>query len=154
MGTNFYLRQKISNDKKELMKFLIDQENFDELDELKDMIPKKIHIGKQSWGWKFLWNANRFEYFDPTIKSLYEFLKSGDIYDEYGTKYDFDTFINKKIKITTGCDGLEWCREHNERWWCSYEDIDRFKDTYNVEVNTAGEFYIEGHRFTIHDEFS
>ena len=150
MGTNYYLRQKISNDKKELMKSLIDQGDFNEL---KDMIPEKIHIGKQSYGWKFLWNANRFEYFEPSIESLYDFLKSGDIYDEYGDKFDFDTFINKKIKITTGCDGLEWCRDHNERWWCSYEDIDRFKNIHNVEVNTAGEFYIEGHRFTIHDEF-
>lgn len=150
MGTNYYLRQKISNDKKELMKSLIDQGNFNEL---KDMTPKDIHIGKQSCGWKFLWNANRFEYFEPTIESLYDFLKSGDIYDEYGTKYDFDTFINKKIKITTGCDGLEWCREHNEGWWCTSEDADRFKNLYNIDVNSTGEFYIEGHRFTIHDDF-
>ena len=64
MGTNYYLRQKLSNDKKELMKSLIDQGDFNEL---KDMIPEKIHIGKQSCGWKFLWNANRFEYFNPTM---------------------------------------------------------------------------------------
>ena len=150
MGTNFYLRQKISNDKKELMKSLIDQERFDGL---QAMIPKDVHIGKRSYGWKFLWNANRFEYFEPTIKSLYEFLKSGDIYDEYGTKYDFDTFINKEINITSGYDGLEWCKEHNEGWRCSREDVDGFKNLYNIDVNPAGEFYIEGHRFTTCDDF-
>ena len=46
---------------------------------------------------KFLWNANDFEYFGPNVDSLMDFLQSGDIYDEYGTYFTFDQFMNDEL---------------------------------------------------------
>lgn len=154
MSTNFYLRKKISEEQKEYMKSLIDQEKFDELC---DEIPQDIHIGKRSCGWKFLWNANRFEYFKPTIESLHEFLKSGDIYDEYGVKFTFEDFMNDEAgpSIDNGIDGIDWFNKHPEeyRYIRDSTNTEFFEKNYNIDVNRACEFYIGKYRFTAWDDF-
>lgn len=154
MGTNFYLRRNLSNDQKELLKQYIDQ---DEYDKIRDNLPGDIHIGKRSYGWKFLWNANKFQYFEPNIESLYEFLKSGDIYDEYGEKYTFDQFINDELKncIDTGNDMESYCKQ--EKCANVYPECagacDDFTQRYGITPNIYGEFYIDKYRFTIWDDF-
>ena len=154
MGTNFYLRRNLSNDQKELLKQYIDQ---DEYDKIRDNLPEDIHIGKRSYGWKFLWNANRFQYFKPNIESLYEFLKSGDIYDEYGEKYTFDQFINDELKncIDAGNDMESYCKQ--EKCANVYPECagacDDFTQRYGITPNIYGEFYIDKYRFTIWDDF-
>ena len=154
MGTNFYLRRNLSNDQKELLKQYIDQ---DEYDKIRDNLPEDIHIGKRSYGWKFLWNANKFQYFKPNIESLHEFLKSGDIYDEYGEKYTFDQFINDELKncIDTGNDMESYCKQ--EKCANVYPECagacDDFTQRYGITPNIYGEFYIDKYRFTIWDDF-
>ena len=154
MGTNFYLRRNLSNDQKELLKQYIDQ---DEYDKIRDNLPEDIHIGKRSYGWKFLWNANKFQYFKPNIESLHEFLKSGDIYDEYGEKYTFGQFINDELKncIDTGSDMESYCKQ--EKCANVYPECagacDDFTQRYGITPNIYGEFYIDKYRFTIWDDF-
>ena len=154
MGTNFYLRRNLSNDQKELLKQYIDQ---DEYDKIRDNLPEDIHIGKRSYGWKFLWNANKFQYFKPNIESLHEFLKSGDIYDEYGEKYTFDQFINDELKncIDTGYDIESYSKQ--EKCANVYPECagacDDFAQRYGIVPNIYGEFYIDKYRFTIWDDF-
>ena len=154
MGTNFYLRRNLSNDQKELLKQYIDQ---DEYDKIRDNLPEDIHIGKRSYGWKFLWNANKFQYFKPNIESLYEFLKSGDIYDEYGEKYTFGQFINDELKncIDTGYDIESYSKQ--EKCANVYPECtgacDDFTQRYGITPNIYGEFYIGKYRFTIWDDF-
>ena len=107
MGTNFYLRRKLSKQEKDIAKELIDNDKYDEV---RDILPNDVHIGKRSYGWRFLWNANDFKYFEPNIDSLMNFLKSGDIYNEYGDYFTFDQFIKEEVgeRIYKGWDLAEY----------------------------------------------
>ena len=152
MGTNFYLRKKLSEYEKEIgMQYL----NDDDYDSLRDLIPKDIHIGKRSGGWKFLFNANNFEYFDTTKKSLIEWLKSGQIIDEYNQEYTFEEFWNNE-RPTKGWDLKEYYEQSTEDKWIYYVEskvIQKFKELFNIDVNPHGEFYIDDLRFTTWNEF-
>lgn len=160
MGTNFYLRKKLDEDTKELLKKYIDESNLDEIDEiLKDY--REIHIGKRSYGWKFLWDAHYFKYFKPNKKSIFDWLKSGDIYDEYGEKFTFNQFINDELKncLDKGCDAQQYAMEDPK---CVCHDnssgIETFKQEVKIKkyptINKYGEFYINNLRFTVYEDFS
>ena len=93
MGTNFYLKKKLSSNLKEQVKEFLDNDDYESVKDILDSV-EPIHIGKRSYGWKFLWNVNNFNYYRPVEKEVYEWLKnSGEIVDEYGNKYDFEDFI-------------------------------------------------------------
>lgn len=151
MGTNFYLRKKLSEYEKEIgMQYL----NDDDYDSLRDLIPEDIHIGKRSGGWKFLFNANNFEYFDTTKKSLIDWLKSGQIIDEYNQKYTFEEFWNNERPIK-GWDLKEYYEQSKEDvYYVESKTIQKFKELFDIDVNLHGEFYIDNLRFTTFDEFS
>lgn len=152
MGTNFYLRKKLSEYEKEIG---ISYLNDDDYDALRDLIPEDIHIGKRSGGWKFLFNANNFVYFDTTKESLIEWLKSGQIVDEYNQEYTFEEFWNNE-RPTEGWD-LESYYKDNKNESPYYEPrltIKRFKELYGIDVNIHGEFYIDDLRFTTFNKFS
>ena len=78
MGTNFYLRQKLSQEQRKEIDKALDDGDFTKVGEL---LPKDIHIGKRSGGWKFHWDHNYFQYYKPSKESLIEWLKSGQIVD-------------------------------------------------------------------------
>ena len=64
-------------------------QNLSPWDEFTDNV--KVHLGKRSMGWKFLWNFNEDKFFKDK-ESLLEFIKSGRILDEYGdelSQYEF-----------------------------------------------------------------
>lgn len=156
MGTNFELRERINKEKKEKLKSLIDEEKWEDLI---DNIPENIHIGKRSTGWKFLWDAHDFRYFNLTKESLIEWLKSGDIYDEYGEKYTFDQFWNEEIWF----DGLDWAEYYEkyeknpysyEYWVGSPEKVSEYWMKYGIVVNNYNEFYIDNLRFTADEDFA
>lgn len=156
MGTNFDLRKRINKEEKEKLKQLIEDENWDELVE---NIPEIIHIGKRSAGWKFCWDAHDFRYFNPTKESLIEWLKSGDIYDEYGEKYTFDQFWNEEIWFD-GLDCAEYYEKYDEKnpdpykyWVRSPEKISEYWMKYGIVVNKYNEFYIDNLRFTVDEDF-
>lgn len=53
----------------------------------------RIHIGKSSGGWKFLFNHNNWKYYDYSRKSINTFLESCDyIYDEYDRRITVEEF--------------------------------------------------------------
>jgi hypothetical protein len=64
--------------------------NLSPWDEFTDNV--KVHLGKRSMGWKFLWNFNEDKFFKDK-ESLLEFIKSGRILDEYGDELSQDEFI-------------------------------------------------------------
>lgn len=148
MGTNFYIKKYMTPEQK---KEVIEKINNDQYDEVRDIIDevKDIHIGKRSGGWKFLWDANDFKYFKPTKESLIEWLKSGQIVDEYDQEFTFDEFWNKELDgFWEGYDMVTYKKDHpDESYWITYE-----KEFHGIPV-TLGEFYIDNLRFSIYSDF-
>lgn len=159
MGTNFYLRKKLSHKEKEIAKQYIDDNKYDEV---REMLPNDIHIGKRSYGWKFLWDAHFFEYFEPTKESLLDWLKSGQIIDEYGEEFTFEQFWNDELVgfLDKGWDIKAYYEDKPEEkyhWFDFTSRINEFIRKYpnlNININKYGEFYIDDLRFTVSEDFS
>jgi hypothetical protein len=105
MGTNFYAIRRENEFDKEISKNL--WYNIDHYKEKGDhnklleacedlcyhMNRFKIHIGKSSCGYKFLFNSNDFRYYDHTRESINRFLcDCKEIVDEYGFNYTVEAF--------------------------------------------------------------
>lgn len=155
MGTNYYLQKPLNLEEK---KEVIDDIIFCRYDEVRDKLPKDIHIGKKSYGWKFLWNANRFKYFQPNIESIMTFLKSGQIKDEYGRWLTFDEFVEVlNSQIQDGYDLESYCKanpqEYHSYLFRKSSDVISMVNEFELNVNSFNEFYIDNLRFTTEDEF-
>ena len=110
----------------------------------------EVEIGIRSCGWQFLWHAQNLKYFDDK-ESLFEWLKTGQIIDEYGQKYTFEEFM----------EGIEHCiyKGYNlEEWHATHPGMIRYCEKYlsieskNGKVyqpNKFGEFFIDRLRFTV-----
>jgi hypothetical protein len=57
----------------------------------------KIHIGKRSSGWKFLWNFQEGKFY-TNKEELFKFIRSGRIVDEYGELQDTEEFIKMALE--------------------------------------------------------
>ena len=57
----------------------------------------KIHIGKRSSGWKFLWNFQDGKFY-TNKEELFKFIRSGRIVDEYGELQDTEEFIKMALE--------------------------------------------------------
>jgi hypothetical protein len=89
MGTNYYLAQPATrkaneNDVKAIQELLTSgrQNEISQYFQSEGLVPKEIHIGKSSYGWKFSFSADRH----PNFKSWKKELESTTykIQDEYG----------------------------------------------------------------------
>jgi hypothetical protein len=56
----------------------------------------KIHIGKRSSGWKFLWNFQDNKFY-TNKEELFKFIRSGRVVDEYGELQDTEEFIKMAL---------------------------------------------------------
>jgi len=57
----------------------------------------KVHLGKESSGWKFTWNFHKGRhYFNK--ETLFNFIRSGRVVDEYGTLIDNEEFIKEALE--------------------------------------------------------
>ena len=118
MGTNFYAILPFKNRDKQKFEELINKikqsfksateynlrEIVQETDDLSKKIKrlienKKIHLGKRSYGWAFLWNHNNLKYYKPTLASIKKFIDDNNakIIDENDIEFTWDEFINKEI---------------------------------------------------------
>lgn len=155
MGRNFYLKRKLSSAKKQELIDNLNEDNYDKCNEILNEY-KPIHIGKRSAGWKFLWNANNFKYFEPGKKSILEFLKSGIIKDEYDDIYTFEQFWNEELKgfLDKGYDLNDYYKvDLSAKYYIPQTERDEYSKRYNVNVDEYGEFYIDDLRFTTCTEF-
>lgn len=162
MGTNYYRRGLLNEDQKKAFERAIQISDFQKVDEFYN-IYKKVHIGKASAGWKFLWDANYFQYFEPNKESIYKWLKEGIIIDEYGKIQPYEEFI-KYIEERSKSPYYQhdaFTYEH----YCLMEGkpksnyprdtrfFDWFTNRYNIDVDIYGEFYIDDMRFTVDSNF-
>lgn len=95
MGTNIYARiNPPKAEREKLVKRLeevIMRNNLRVHDEIEELIASykhdyaEVHLGKRSYGWKFLWKAN-YDWYNMTKKSIDAFLHREDVilYNEYG----------------------------------------------------------------------
>jgi hypothetical protein len=94
MGTNVYLIPHIEDEVKKQMYTAIE---LDEMDVLMELIPEKIHIGKRSAGWQFLFDFNKGKYYDKSRKSLDRFFETGQLINEYEEKLTIDQFWKEYV---------------------------------------------------------
>lgn len=98
MGTNYYAIPKVTDDVKlKIIQAVINEQ----MSELTKLIPRKIHIGKSSSGWPFLFNHNEWEHY-KTIGELKDFLDKCEITDEYNAVVpitELVEYIENKQKI-------------------------------------------------------
>lgn len=99
MGTNYYAIKKISElEKEDIIKAIRD----DNYSVAIDLIPDKIHVGKSSAGWAFLFDHNNWMYFDKNKESVNNFLSECKIFDEYGSQCNLNDFwkmVHNKSKL-------------------------------------------------------
>lgn len=113
MGTNFFCIEKISRRQRSKIKSLlreyievVDKVNtacdFHELhskynEMILESIPERVHLGKRSYGWQFLWDFHNGRYFKANLESIKKYLKDKIIFDEYGEVFSLDQFLNEEI---------------------------------------------------------
>ena len=121
----------------------------------------KIFIGTYSDGYKFKFNCHTFQYYNPNIESLYEFLKSGIIEDEYGDAISFNDFMDKINETYDNPNNMDLMMlYHNPKNIATYTRYypkirkciqKAYKEKFDIDVNELGEFYIDKYRFGIDD---
>ena len=130
METNFYARIILKEEDIKRVHRIIDgylTGNTLEIDDdiLKDAV-QKIHLGKRSSGWQFLWQANP-KYYQDNLESIKEFLSRDDviIYNEYEERFTLEKFLNKEIGYCLYNDpeyfmnGRQYAEKHNK----SFDDF-------------------------------
>lgn len=185
MGTNYYARIIPKEKDKETLKKAIDNNDYNTITKLYNELygelneynhkGGEIHLGKASYGWKFLWNSNIHKYYDDEYDingnfisvckywKPYELTKDGirefimrddvEIYDEYGDLEDKEEFINYAFN-KEGLDGYKYHLEHPDEivWRDSEDTLKPFRDLgYSPEY---GNFYSDGLRFSTSINFS
>lgn len=89
MGTNYYAIPRIDDKEKIAIKQAIDANDFELA---RNLLPNKIHIGKSSVGWVFIFNHHDWDHFEPRQEAVKDFLQKCQIIDEYGHSETFDEF--------------------------------------------------------------
>jgi len=100
----------------------------------------KIHLGKRSSGWKFIWNWNDGKHY-KTKEELFKFILSGRIVDEYGTFIKGQEFIDM---------ALEWGKEDGWDNESYYQDHPEHRTPWS---DSKHEEYIDGLRVSTSTDF-
>ena len=69
-----------------------------------------VHLGKRSGGWKFLWNFHNDKYYHNQ-ESLFEFINSGRVVNEYGEEIPGHEFIEMALTWGGNWDNGVWDTE-------------------------------------------
>lgn len=168
MGTNFYkvlkpkytkkqkteITKKINEQTKKLKEYFNDNNYIERYDiedyfeMLNELRPVKVHLGKRSGGWQFLWNHNNEKYYKKTLQSIKEFLDedNGFIVDEYGERFTTEQLLNEEIG--------ESMYNDPDRFINGYQFDEKEKFVYSWAKCSKYEFTTtEGLRFSISTEF-
>lgn len=98
MGTNYYAVKSVDKEelKSKICSYIDNEKSFLNIaEELGDLINnniKIVHIGKSSYGWKFIFNHNNEKYYKRNRDSIDQFIRENKLFDEYGKELDADEF--------------------------------------------------------------
>lgn len=155
MGTNYYAIRKLPRSIKGKINEMIENDLYDEAMSLFNENYEKIHIGKQSYGWKFLFNYNHFKFYDLNRDSIDLLLRNEDItlYNEYGEKVDIDEFWEMVDKNQDKLDNMKYYDTLENKSFILLDETIPYDliGKYNVE---GYEFYSDNLRFSSSTEFS
>ena len=161
MGTNYYLKKKVTEDDKRIINNLLYRDDYDVWDQIRkycDNQDNEIHLGKNSGGWKFLFDLNDGKYYSDTRASIDEWLSNPEyeIFNEYGEKLSKDKFWN--IVLSTMDDDHIDNKEYytNPKYSKDHPDwttLERFFGYSRAEGN-YGDYYNDGLRFARYTNFS
>ena len=161
MGTNFYCKRIPTKEQLNSIADLVVNENLDDAIDKLHEINKKIHLCKRSCGWQIGFDHNNGEYYQPTRKSLEEFLSQPYIviFDEYNEKYTYDEFW-KEIDEHNANPRNNWDskkyiedqRNHDYSDFISWEDTMKVKEMFGIETY-VNDFYNGGLRWNVFTDF-
>lgn len=139
MGTNVYMRRIPTAAQKEELKGLLkkqyeeaiesidrdeglhpareDWRLTDEIEKTRNRIYEEVHIGKSSYGWRFLFAPNP-QHYDETKESILQFIHQDgwQLFDEYGDKIDPDSFWEEYVtRKEDGWTGETYDRHEREQ---------------------------------------
>jgi len=100
----------------------------------------RVHLGKRSVGWKFLWNFNKNEHYSNK-EELLEFIRSGRVVDEYGQEIHVEEFI--EMALTWGQNG-----------WDANSYYEEYPTHRNPYFDDSKEEYVDGLRVSDSVDFS
>ena len=159
MGTNFYCKRIPTKEQLNSIADLVVNEKLDDaINELQE-VNQKIHICKRSCGWQIGFDHNNGEYYQPTRKSLEEFLSRPDIviFDEYNRKYTYEEFWKEidehNANPRNNWDSKKYMQEqHEPSWSICWPDIREVKEMFGIETS-VNDFYNGGLRWNVFTDF-
>jgi len=99
----------------------------------------KVHLGKRSSGWKFLWNFHDKKYYSDK-EELFAFIRSGRVINEYGEELGAEEF--KEMALNWCTDGFDTQSYYEQRpqekhhWFDWKNHIDIYIDGLRVSSST------------------
>ena len=181
MGTNYYLRIKPKKEELAKLKQLIDSDadpseilstttalfgdvSFDY--STRKLTGGRLHLGKRSGGWKFLWNPNWYfnngivnKFYDLTKESIKAFIDNPNniVIDEYNVKQDKEAFWEMALnwEQPDGFDYASYIASEKPKNVFADSAKSEFWDMQGFETDIYGvDFYSDGLRFSTSLEFS
>ena len=161
MGTNFYCKRIPTQEQLNSIAKLVVSKQIDEAIDKLNEVNEKIHICKRSCGWQVGFDHNNGGYYQPTRKSLEEFLSQPGmvIIDEYNNEYSYDEFWKEidehNANPRNTCDSKKYIEEQKINDYPSYicwSDIHEVKELFGIDT-TVNDFYNGGLRWSVFTDF-
>lgn len=161
MGTNFYCKRIPTQEQLNSIAKLVVSKQIDEAIDKLNEVNEKIHICKCSCGWQVGFDHNNGEYYQPTRKSLEEFLSRPGtvIIDEYNNEYSYDEFWKEidehNANPRNTRDSKKFTQEitisDNSSYIC-LPDIRKVKELFDIDT-AYNDFYNGGLRWIVFSDF-
>ena len=161
MGTNFYCKRIPTQEQLNSIAKLVVSKQIDEAIDKLNEANERIHICKCSCGWQVGFDHNNGEYYQPTRKSLEEFLSQPGmvIFDEYNNEYTYDEFWKEidehNANTRNTWDSKKFTQEitisDNSSYIC-LPDIRKVKELFDIDTS-YNDFYNGGLRWSVFSDF-
>lgn len=161
MGTNFYCKRIPTQEQLNSIAKLVVSKQIDEAIDKLNEVNERIHICKRSCGWQVGFDHNNGEYYEPTRKSLEEFLSQPGmvIVDEYNDEYSYDEFWKEIDEHNANpCntrDSKKYMQEiiiSDDSSYICLPDIRKVKELFNIDTS-YNDFYNGGLRWNVFTDF-